>query len=57
VVNDPGVSTRPEVKARKVYERQHFIDSWKKSRNAVYLVYPEGAAIPKNTYGHWESGK
>ena len=33
IVNDPGVSTKPEVSARKVYERQHFIDCWKKSRN------------------------
>lgn len=57
VVNDPGVSTKPTVSARKVYERQHVIDCWKKSKNAVYLVYPEGAAIPKNVYGHWDDGK
>lgn len=55
VVNDPGGST--EKPARKVYERQHFIDCWKKSKNTVYLVYPDDAAIPKNIYGHWDNGK
>ena len=55
VVNDPGGSTAKP--ARKVYERQHFIDCWKKSRNTVYLVYPEDAAIPKNVYRHWDNGK
>jgi hypothetical protein len=56
VVNDPGVSTKPTVTARKVYERQHFIDCWKKSKNAVYLVYPIDMAVPKNVSGHWDDG-
>lgn len=57
VVNDPGVSTKPEVTARKVYGRQHTIECWKKSKNAVYLVYPANMAVPKNISGHWYGGK
>jgi hypothetical protein len=53
VVNDPAASVKRNEHARRVYGRQHVIDCWKKSKNAVYLVYPEGAAIPKNTLGHW----
>ena len=56
VVNDPGVSVKRNMPARKVYERQHFIDCWKKSKNAVYLVYPIDMVIPKNVSGHWDNG-
>jgi hypothetical protein len=56
IVNDPGVSVKHNERARKVYGRQHVIDCWKKSKNAVYLVYPVNAEIPKNIYGHWDNG-
>jgi Peptidase_C39 like family len=56
IVNDPGVSVKKNVRARQIYPRQHLIDCWKKSKNAVYLIYPVDAAIPKNVSGHWDSG-
>jgi hypothetical protein len=54
VANDPGVSVKRNERARRVYPRQRVIDAWKKSKNAVYLIYPENAKIPANVYGHWE---
>lgn len=57
VVNDPGVSVKRNLRARRVYPRDQVINAWKKSKNAVYLIYPENAKIPKNVYGHWDGGK
>lgn len=57
VVNDPGVSVKRNMPARKVYPRQQVIENWKKSKNAIYLVYPETAAVPKDRFGHWDQGK
>lgn len=51
IVNDPG--TRLNV--RKTFPRQNVLDAWAHSRNAVYLVYPESAKLPKDRFGHWDS--
>jgi len=51
IVNDPG--TRENV--RKVFPRQNLLAAWATSRNAVYLIYPEGARLPKDRFGHWDS--
>jgi hypothetical protein len=51
VVNDPGVSSN----IRRVYPRKDLIYAWANSRNAVYLIYPEDAVIPKDRFGHWDS--
>jgi hypothetical protein len=51
VVNDPGVSSN----IRRVYPRRDLIYAWAHSRNAVYLIYPEDAEIPKDRFGHWDS--
>ena len=56
VVNDPGVSVKRNMRARRVYDRKIFIKAWKKSKNAVYLVYPDDAKIPKDRLGHWDRG-
>jgi len=56
VVNDPGVSVKRNVRARRVYTRAKVVNAWKKSKNTVYLVYPESASIPTNRFGHWDSG-
>lgn len=53
VVNDPGVSVRRNVRARRVFAREKVISAWKKSKFAVYLIYPETARIPANRLGHW----
>jgi hypothetical protein len=51
IVNDPG--TRQDV--RKVFPRANLIDAWAYKKNAVYLIYPEKAIIPKDRFGHWDS--
>jgi hypothetical protein len=51
VVNDPGSSQN----IRRVYPRKDVIYAWSYSRNAVYLIYPEDAEIPKDPFGHWDS--
>jgi hypothetical protein len=56
IVNDPGVSIKRGERVRRVYPRERLINAWKKSRNTVYLVYPETAAIPDDWHGHWERG-
>ncbi len=56
VVNDPGVSVKRNVRARRVYVREKVANAWKKSKNAVYLIYPEAARIPVNRLGHWDVG-
>lgn len=56
VTNDPGVSVRRNVRARRVYAREKVVNAWKKSKNTVYLIYPETAKVPANRLGHWDSG-
>ena len=56
VANNPGVSVRRNIRARQVYARQKVVNAWKKSKTAVYLIYPESAKIPANRFGHWDSG-
>jgi uncharacterized protein YvpB len=53
VVNDPGVSVRRNVRARRVFVREKVAKAWNKSKNAVYLIYPESARIPVDRLGHW----
>jgi hypothetical protein len=56
VTNNPGVSVRRNVRARQVYAREKVVNAWKKSKNAVYLIYPESAKVPADRFGHWASG-
>jgi hypothetical protein len=57
VVNDPGVSVKKNVRARRTFAREKFVNAWKKSKYAVYLVYPETAKVPKDSFDHWDHGK
>lgn len=54
VINDPATRFEKGEVVRRIYKREDVIRSWTKSHNAVYLVYPVGAKIPANKYGHWE---
>lgn len=54
VINDPATRLDRGESVRHIYKRADAIHSWTKSHNAVYLVYPEGAKIPPNKYGHWD---
>ncbi|MDB6064844.1 MAG: Peptidase like family [Pedosphaera sp.] len=57
IANDPGISVRLGERPLRVYKRQKAIDAWNKSKNTVYLVYPETNAIPKAPFGHWDQSK
>jgi hypothetical protein len=51
VVNDPGSSKN----VRRVYPRPDLIYAWAYSRNAAYIIYPEGSVVPPARLGHWDS--
>ncbi|PYK59509.1 MAG: hypothetical protein DME21_13040 [Verrucomicrobia bacterium] len=53
IVNDPG--TRQQI--RHVYPRENLVKAWARSQNTVYLIYPQGANIPDDRFGHWDSCK
>lgn len=56
VTNNPGVSVRRNVRARQVYAQEKVVSAWARSRNTVYLIYPETATAPANRLGHWDGG-
>jgi hypothetical protein len=47
VVNDPGVSIKRNQSARRIYPRAKVLAAWKKSANAVYLIFPESLIVPR----------
>jgi len=53
VVNDPATRLNKGETVRRIYKREDVARAWTKSHNAVYLVYPEHASIPKDSFGHW----
>ena len=54
VVNDPATRLDRGESVRHVYRRADVIQAWTQSHNTVYLVYPVGAKIPPDPFGHWE---
>jgi hypothetical protein len=54
VINDPGTNLQKGQHVRHVYRREDVIKAWQASKNTVYLVYPEGAKIPDDRFGHWD---
>jgi hypothetical protein len=57
VLNDPAFHADRGERCRRVFSRDNFLKAWARSRNTVYLIYPEGAKIPANRYGDWEQTK
>ena len=55
VANDPATRFERGEIVRRIYKRENVIQAWMNSHNTVYLVYPEGARIPPDRFGHWES--
>jgi glycerophosphoryl diester phosphodiesterase len=55
VLNDPAHRPERGETARRVYPRTSFLRAWQRSKNTVYLIYPEGAALPADPFGHWYS--
>jgi hypothetical protein len=54
VLNDPAYHPDKGERCRRVFPRANFLKAWARSRNTVYLIYPDGAKIPANRYGDWE---
>jgi hypothetical protein len=54
VLNDPAHHPERGEACRRVFPRANFLKAWARSRNTVYLIYPEGTKRPSNRYGHWE---
>jgi len=53
VINDPATRLDKGESVQRIYKRENVIRSWTKSRNAVYLVYPDNYPVPPNKYSHW----
>ena len=53
VINDPATRLDKGESVQRIYKRADVIHSWTKSHNAVYLVYPVGAKIPRSELGQW----
>ena len=54
VLNDPAYHPDKGERCRRVFPRANFLKAWARSRNTIYLIYPEDAEIPANRYGDWE---
>jgi Peptidase_C39 like family len=52
VINDPATNLKKD-SVRHIYRRANVIRAWAASHNTVYLIYPVGAQLPDNRYGHW----
>jgi hypothetical protein len=51
IIDDPGTSEH----VQKVFPRKNLSEAWDRSRNTVYLIYPDNATAPKDRFGHWDS--
>jgi hypothetical protein len=54
VINDPATNLQKGQHVRHIYTRENVINAWSKSKNTVYLVYPESTATPADPFGHWD---
>lgn len=54
VLNDPAHHPDKGEACRRTFSRANFLRAWRRSRNTVYLIYPEGSKLPPNRYGNWE---
>ena len=52
VCNEPAAYLRTG-RVQQVYHREDVRRAWARSKNTVYLIYPVGAKLPANRYGHW----
>jgi hypothetical protein len=54
VINDPATNLQKGQHVRHIYTRENVINAWSKSKNTVYLVYPESTAVPADPFRHWD---
>jgi hypothetical protein len=52
VCNEPATNLKTG-HVRQIYLRKDVRRAWASSNNTVYLIYPVGAKLPANRYGHW----
>ncbi len=55
VLNDPAHHPERGEVCRRVFPRANFLRGWGRSHDLVYLIYPEDARVPVDTYGHWHT--
>jgi uncharacterized protein YvpB len=46
VVNDPWPNPKKENRVRKIFPRERVMAAWQRSKQAVYVVFPEGRTVP-----------
>ena len=56
ICNDPGVSLRRGETVRRVYPRERVEAAWRKSKNTVYLIYPESLSRVDETFRGFRAG-
>lgn len=54
ILNDPAHHPERGEACRRVFSRANFLRGWNRSHFLVYLIYPEGTALPADLYGHWD---
>jgi uncharacterized protein YvpB len=46
VVNDPWPNPKKENSVRKIFPRDRVINAWQRSKQTVYLIFPDSARVP-----------
>jgi uncharacterized protein YvpB len=53
IINDPWAALDKGEKVRQVVSRANLAKAWSRSRQTVYLIYPEEWRVPKSPNGRW----
>lgn len=48
VVNDPWPNPKNENRVRKIFPRERLLRAWQRSKQTVYIVWPDGLRLPLN---------
>jgi uncharacterized protein YvpB len=47
IVNDPWPNPKRENRVRKVFPRERVVAAWQRSKQTVYVVFPENVVVPR----------
>jgi hypothetical protein len=53
IINDPWAALDKGDKVRQVIPRANLAKAWSRSRQTVYLIYPENWPMPRSPSGRW----
>jgi hypothetical protein len=53
LVNDPWAALEKGEKVLQIVPRLNLLKAWARSRQTVYLIYPEDWAVPKSRWDRW----